>query len=65
MSGEKREQGIISALKDGYGFIKCADREARMFFHYTELLDPQREIRLGEEVEFTVATVSILCSRYF
>lgn len=56
VSGEKREQGLISSLKDGFGFIKCADRDAKMFFHYNELLDPQREICLGEEVEFTVVS---------
>lgn len=54
VSGEKREQGVIIALKDDYGFIKCADREARMFFHYNELLDPESEISLNDEVEFTV-----------
>ncbi|KAK7065496.1 Cold shock domain-containing protein E1 [Halocaridina rubra] len=54
VSGEKREQGVIVALKDDFGFIKCADREARMFFHYNELLDPESEISLNDEVEFTV-----------
>ena len=44
-------------LKEGYGFIRCTDREARMFFHYSELLDLDREIRLQQEVEFTVVQV--------
>lgn len=57
VSGEKREQGIIAALKDGFGFIKCADRDARMFFHYNELLNPEQEITVNEEVEFTVVQV--------
>ncbi|XP_068230034.1 RNA-binding protein Unr isoform X3 [Palaemon carinicauda] len=55
VSGEKREQGIIVAIKEDFGFIKCADREARMFFHYNELLDPEGETALNDEVEFTVA----------
>lgn len=55
VSGEKREQGVIAALKEGFGFIKCADRDARMFFHYNELLDPEHEITINDEVEFTVA----------
>ncbi|XP_027228505.1 RNA-binding protein Unr isoform X1 [Penaeus vannamei] len=55
VSGEKREQGVIVALKEGFGFIKCADRDARMFFHYNELLDPEHEIAINDEVEFTVA----------
>lgn len=58
MCGEKREQGIIVNLKDGFGFINCADRDARMFFHLNEMLDVDRTLRIGDEVEFTVAQVS-------
>lgn len=32
-------QGIVASLKEGFGFIKCCDRDARMFFHYSALLD--------------------------
>lgn len=46
-------------LKEGYGFIRCTDRDARMFFHYSELLDLDREIRLQQEVEFTVVQVGL------
>ena len=46
-------------LKEGYGFIRCTDRDARMFFHYSELLDLDREIRLQQEVEFTVVQVTM------
>lgn len=59
MSGEKREHGVIAALKEGYGFIKCADRDARLFFHYSELLDPENEISINDEVMFTVAQVRL------
>ena len=31
-------QGVVGTLKDGFGFIKCADRDTRMFFHFSELL---------------------------
>lgn len=31
-------QGTVAAVKDGFGFIKCACREARMFFHFSEML---------------------------
>lgn len=59
VSGERREQGIIAALKDGFGFIRCVDRDARLFFHFNEVLDVDREISVGDEVEFTVIQVSI------
>ena len=57
VSGEKREQGIIVTLKDAYGFIKCAERDARMFFHYNEMLEPEKDILINDEVEFTVIQV--------
>lgn len=59
MSGERREQGIIAALKDGFGFIRCVDRDARLFFHFNEVLDVDSEISVGDEVEFTIIQVSI------
>ncbi|XP_014206710.1 cold shock domain-containing protein E1 [Copidosoma floridanum] len=54
VSGERREQGVIAALKEGFGFIRCVDRESRLFFHFNEVLDVDREISVGDEVEFTV-----------
>ncbi|XP_064629135.1 cold shock domain-containing protein E1-like [Lineus longissimus] len=54
VSGEKRETGMIATLKEGYGFIKCIEREGRMFFHFSEMLDPSKEPQLQDEVQFTV-----------
>ena len=31
-------QGIIVALRDGFGFIRCAERDARLFFHFNEVI---------------------------
>lgn len=59
VSGERREQGVIQSLKDGFGFIRCVEREPRLFFHFNEVLDVDREISVGDEVEFTVVQVSI------
>lgn len=53
--GEPREMGIVASLKEGFGFIKCCDRDARMFFHYSELLDSAHQIQVGDEVEFAVS----------
>lgn len=53
------EQGVVSLLKDGYGFIKCADRDARMFMHYSELEGiNERDIRVGDSMQFYVVPVS-------
>jgi len=54
VNGEVRETGVIASTKDGFGFIRCAERDARMFFHFSEMLDPDQEVRQSEEVEFTV-----------
>jgi cold shock CspA family protein len=53
LSGEKREQGVVAQLKDGFGFIRCVERSARLFFHFTEVLETSREICVGDEIEFT------------
>jgi len=39
-SDEKREQGVVSLLKDKFGFLKCVERKIPIFFHFTEVLDP-------------------------
>lgn len=39
LSGEKREQGIVAQLKEGFGYIKCVERNNKLFFHFTEVLD--------------------------
>lgn len=52
-------QGTVVSLKEGYGFIQCAERDARMFFHFSEILDPKTETKVQDEVEFTVTQVSL------
>ncbi|XP_017486905.1 PREDICTED: cold shock domain-containing protein E1 [Rhagoletis zephyria] len=54
VSGEKREQGVVASLKEGFGFLRCVERNLRLFFHFTEVLDTSREIAVNDEVEFTV-----------
>lgn len=52
-TNEAREMGVIAAMRDGFGFIKCVDRDARMFFHFSEILDGN-QLHIADEVEFTV-----------
>lgn len=42
VSGEKREQGVVASLKEGFGFLRCVERNIRLFFHFTEVLDTVR-----------------------
>lgn len=43
-------------MRDGFGFIKCVDRDARMFFHFSEVLE-ESPLHISDEVEFTVVPV--------
>ena len=55
VSDEKREQGVIQACKEGFGFLKCVERSEKMFFHFSECLEVNRKLNVGDEMEFTVA----------
>ena len=59
VSGEKRETGVVAAIKEGYGFIRCAERDSRVFFHFSEVITTEEDIDINTEVEFTVAQVLI------
>ena len=51
-----RETGVVIAVKEAYGFIRCADREDKVFFHFSELTNVTkvREVDRGDEVSFAV-----------
>ena len=44
--------GIVSSLKDSFGFIERADMVAEIFFHYSEFQGDVRELMIGDDVEF-------------
>lgn len=54
LNSEQREQGYVATLRDGYGFIRCVDREGRMFFHFSEVLGEDKHLLVSDELEFTV-----------
>lgn len=57
LSGEKRERGFVIILEEGFGFIKCFNKEAnRVLFKYNELIDTNQKINLNDEVEFTLTS---------
>ena len=55
VSDERREQGRVSNTKEAYGFIQCADRDAKIFFPLSECLDVTRQVKENDDCEFTVA----------
>eukprot|EP00960_Hanusia_phi_P069904 767188-Hanusia_phi.AAC.12 len=52
--GAVREMGTVTMVKDSYGFIKCCDRDERLFFHFSEVNQRDLIPRVGDEIEFTV-----------
>ena len=55
VSDERREQGLVLTMKEGFGFLQCVDRTEKIFFHFSECLDVSRNLAINDEVEFTVA----------
>ena len=48
----KKVQGIISSLKETFGFIERSDMVAEIFFHYSEFNGEISEAMIGDDVEF-------------
>ena len=51
-SGGFREAGIVEKLLPSYGFIQCCERQARLFFHYSQFQGNIEHLKLGDPVEF-------------
>ncbi|XP_053210633.1 cold shock domain-containing protein E1-like [Panonychus citri] len=47
-----RETGIVEKLLPSYGFIQCCERQARLFFHYSQFKGNIDHLKLGDPVEF-------------
>ena len=47
-----RETGIIEKLLPSYGVIRCCERPARLFFHYSQFTGNIDHLKLGDPVEF-------------
>jgi cold shock CspA family protein len=51
-TGGFREAGIVEKLLASYGFIQCCERQARLFFHYSQYSGNIEHLKLGDPVEF-------------
>jgi len=53
---EKHYTGAILSLKEGFGFIQCAEHPDNVFFHFSSLLNRDfADLHEGDEVTFSVA----------
>ncbi|XP_075252994.1 cold shock domain-containing protein E1-like isoform X3 [Convolutriloba macropyga] len=48
----RRETGIIEKLLQNFGFVQCCDRQARLFFHFSQYAGNIDDLKNGDEVEF-------------
>jgi cold shock CspA family protein len=54
----KRELGLVEKLVGSYGFVKCLDREGRLFFHYSSFQAEEQAsngeiaLKISDLVEF-------------
>ena len=55
MNRNLREMGMVATLRDGFGFIRCATRADRLFFHFNEVIDIEHSLSQHDEVEFSVS----------
>lgn len=49
---QSREIGVIEKMCSSYGFIQCCERQARLFFHYSQYTGRVEHLKLGDPVEF-------------
>ena len=45
-------EGIVSSLKESFGFVERADVVAEIFFHYSEFSGDVNDLMIGDDVEF-------------
>jgi cold shock CspA family protein len=46
------ETGVVTSVKDAYGFIRCAERDEQVFFHFSDVVQAplNHAIDRGDEV---------------
>ncbi|RLN27400.1 hypothetical protein BBO99_00009115, partial [Phytophthora kernoviae] len=55
LNPKNRETGAINAMKDDFGFIKCAERSGDAYFRFSDVMGSNQNFGSGTEVAFDVA----------
>lgn len=48
-----RDKGVVGHVQDQFGYIECCSRDLQAVFHVCEVMDQNRAIQQGDEVEYT------------
>lgn len=51
----KRELGLVEKLVGSYGFVKCLDREGRLFFHYSSFQAEEQQASANGEISLKIS----------
>ncbi|ETP50117.1 hypothetical protein F442_04463 [Phytophthora nicotianae P10297] len=54
LNPKNRETGVINAMKEDFGFIKCAERSGDAYFRFSDVMGTSRSFNNGTEVAFDV-----------
>ena len=54
MRGASSPHGIIEKLFHSFGFIQCRDRQARLFFHFSQFNGKTENLKVGDHVQFEI-----------
>lgn len=54
LNPKNRETGTINAMKEDFGFIKCAERSGDAYFRFSDVMGISRSYNNGTEVAFDV-----------
>ncbi|KAK1944124.1 Cold shock domain-containing protein E1 [Phytophthora citrophthora] len=54
LNPKNRETGMINAMKEDFGFIKCAERSGDAYFRFSDVMGTSRSFNSGTEVAFDV-----------
>jgi cold shock CspA family protein len=60
----ERFRGVVSSMKDSFGFVERADAVREIFFHFSEYepLDGSA-LQLGDDVEFSIQSRNVRSRR--
>ncbi|TMW64052.1 hypothetical protein Poli38472_014169 [Pythium oligandrum] len=54
LNPKNRETGVITAMKEEFGFIRCAERSGDAYFRFADVMSVSNDFRIGTEVAFDV-----------
>mmetsp|Transcript_21788 Transcript_21788/g.30717 ORF Transcript_21788/g.30717 Transcript_21788/m.30717 type:complete len:1474 (-) Transcript_21788:2380-6801(-) len=61
LANATQEEGVVTALKNDFGFLKTTSRREEVYFHYSNVILPEEdevELQVGQDMKFLVVAES-------